>query len=47
MQVQVEIIIVKIIESLPAVKTNKKVSNRQAINISEDLTEHSLGGLLC
>lgn len=42
-QVQVDILIVRITESLPTVKANKTVSNRQAINTSQNLTERSLG----
>lgn len=42
-QVQVDILIVRITASLLTVKTNKTVSNRQAINTSRNLIERSLG----
>lgn len=44
---QFDILIVRITESLLTVKAHRIVSNRQAINISEDLIEHSLGILFC
>lgn len=44
---QFDILIVRITESLLTVKAHRIVSNRQAINISEDLIEHSLEILFC
>lgn len=39
-QVQVDILIVRITESLPTVKASKTMNNEQAINTSQNLTEH-------
>lgn len=47
MQMQFGILIVRITESFPNVKASKTVSNRQVINIVENLIEGGLGILFC
>lgn len=44
-QVQIDILIVRITESLPTVKASETVGDRQAINASQNLIEQSLGKL--